>query len=210
MKFNLGRLVLAYLLYYFFIEGALRDLLIRGQTDSFDLTSSIFSITSLFIFFLYVVLSYAVLYRYYPSRKWTHCALGLIVAAVITISCRYFIEQILSEALFDQTNYHSGYGIKNYLIDNYFYAFRSTTFGVIYYFVTYSLYKQKRESELVISKKNMEMALLKAQINPHFLLNSMNNIYSLVFHQSDKALPPMDSLTDILNTPYMNREILNP
>ena len=49
MKFNFGRLVLAYLLYYFFIEGALRDLLIKGQTDSFDLTSSIFSITSLFI-----------------------------------------------------------------------------------------------------------------------------------------------------------------
>lgn len=198
MKFNFGRLVLAYLLYYFFIEGALRDLLIKGQTDSFDLTSSIFSITSLFIPFLYVIISYATLHRYYPSRKWSHCALGLIAAALITISCRYFIEQILSEALFDQTNYHPNYGLKNYIIDNYFYAFRYITFGAIYYFVTYSLYKQKRETELVISKKNMEMALLKAQINPHFLLNSMNNIYSLVFHKSDQALPAMDSLTDIL------------
>ena len=62
MKFNFGRLVLFYLLYYFFIEGALRDLLIRGQTDSFDLTRSIFSITSLLIFFLYVVISYCLLY----------------------------------------------------------------------------------------------------------------------------------------------------
>ncbi len=72
------------------------------------------------------------------------------------------------------------------------------TFGVIYYFVTYSLYKQKRESELLLSKQAMEMALLKSQINPHFLLNSMNNIYSLVFHKSDNALPAMDKLTDIL------------
>ncbi len=198
MKFNFGRLILSYLLYYFFIEGALRDLLIRGQTDSFDLTNSIFSITSLFIPFLYVILSYVVLHRYYPSRKWTHCALGLIAAAVITIGCRYLIEQILSEVLFDQTNYHPSYGLKRYVIDNYFYAFRYITFGVIYYFVSYSLYTQKRESELVISKKNMEMALLKAQINPHFLLNSMNNIYSLVFHKSEQALTAMDSLTDIL------------
>lgn len=198
MKFNFGRLVLSYLLYYFFIEGALRDLLIRGQTDSFDLTRSIFSVTSLVIFFLYVVISYAVLHRYYPSRKWVHCALGLIAAALITISSRYLIEQILSDVLFDQTNYPHSYGVKNYLIDNYFYAFRYITFGAIYYFVSYSLYKQKRETELVISKKNMEMALLKAQINPHFLLNSMNNIYSLVFHKSDQALPAMDSLTDIL------------
>jgi len=198
MKFNFGRLVLSYLLYYFFIEGALRDLLIRGQTDSFDLTRSIFSITSLFIFFLYVALSYAVLHRYYPSRKWSHCALGLIAVAMITISCRYFVEQILSELLFKQTNYPHSFGLKNYLIDNYFFAFRYITFGVIYYFVTYSLYKQRRESELVISKKNLEMALLKAQINPHFLLNSMNNIYSLVFHKSDQALPAMDNLTDIL------------
>ena len=198
MKFNFGRLVLFYLMYYFFIEGALRDLLIRGQTDSFDLTRSIFSITSLLIFFLYVVISYAVLHRYYPSRKWVHCALGLFAAALITISCRYFVEQILSDALFDQTNYPHSFGVKNYLIDNYFYAFSYITFGAIYYFISYSLYKQKRETELVISKKNMEMALLKAQINPHFLLNSMNNIYSLVFHKSDQALPAMDSLTDIL------------
>ena len=44
----------------------------------------------------------------------------------------------------------------------------------------------------------MELALLRSQINPHFLLNSMNNIYSLVYHKSSKALPAMDQLSDIL------------
>ncbi len=198
MKFNFGRLVLWYFLYHFIIEGALRDLLIRGQTDSFDLTDSIFSITSLLIPFFYVIISYGTLHRYYPSRNWLYCSLGLLVAIIFTISLRYFIEQVITKELFQLTNYPHHYGVKNYIIDNYFYAFRYMTFGVIYYFVTYSLYKQKRESELLLSKQAMEMALLKSQINPHFLLNSMNNIYSLVFHKSDNALPAMDKLTDIL------------
>jgi len=198
MKYRLGRLVLWYLFYYFFIEGALRDLLISGQTDTFDLTSSIFGITSLVISFFYVLFSYTALYKYYPQKKWIHCILGLLVAMIATIGLRYFIEQILLEYLFQRSNYPPHYGVKNYVIDNYFYGFRYLTFGVIFYFICYSIYEQKRVGELLVSKKNIELALLRSQINPHFLLNSLNNIYSLVYHKSDQALPAMDQLNDIL------------
>ncbi|UOQ78573.1 histidine kinase [Hymenobacter sp. 5516J-16] len=32
-----------------------------------------------------------------------------------------------------------------------------------------------------------ELAMLKTQINPHFLFNTLNNIYSLTSRKSDKA-----------------------
>jgi sensor histidine kinase YesM len=39
---------------------------------------------------------------------------------------------------------------------------------------------------------------LRSQINPHFLFNSLNNIYSLVYHGSDQALTAIAGLSDLL------------
>ena len=55
-------------------------------------------------------------------------------------------------------------------------------------------YKQELE------KKNLqtELALLKAQINPHFLFNTLNNIDVLISKDSEKASNYMKKLSDIL------------
>ena len=60
------------------------------------------------------------------------------------------------------------------------------------------MYTQNREKDLALEKQNIEISTLNAQINPHFLLNSMNNIYSLVYHKSEKALGAIDKLSEIL------------
>lgn len=46
---------------------------------------------------------------------------------------------------------------------------------------------QKIKSELIMEKQAGELALLRTQINPHFLFNTLNNIYSLVYKKSDEA-----------------------
>ncbi len=49
------------------------------------------------------------------------------------------------------------------------------------------------------SEKNLtELKALKAQVNPHFLFNSLNSIYSLVITQSKKAPEIIVKLSDIL------------
>jgi len=45
----------------------------------------------------------------------------------------------------------------------------------------------RRNKEIEVEKSMIELAYLKAQINPHFILNTVNTIYSLVLKQSDKA-----------------------
>ncbi|NWJ50583.1 MAG: histidine kinase [Bacteroidetes bacterium] len=45
---------------------------------------------------------------------------------------------------------------------------------------------------------NTELNALKAQINPHFLFNSLNSIYSLILSKSDKAANAVLRLSDIL------------
>ncbi|MEI7498907.1 MAG: sensor histidine kinase [Bacteroidota bacterium] len=46
---------------------------------------------------------------------------------------------------------------------------------------------QKLKTELMLENKSGELALLRSQINPHFLFNTLNNIYSLVYKKSEDA-----------------------
>lgn len=57
---------------------------------------------------------------------------------------------------------------------------------------------EKRKSE--IEKENIatELSFLKQQINPHFLFNSLNSIYSLTITKSDKAVDSILKLSSIL------------
>jgi two-component system, LytTR family, sensor kinase len=43
-----------------------------------------------------------------------------------------------------------------------------------------------------------ELKWLKAQVNPHFLFNALNNIYSLVYVKSDEAGPMLLKLSDMM------------
>lgn len=82
------------------------------------------------------------------------------------------------------------------------------SFGV--YFVSWSsLYfayqylQRTREMEierwkLSASVKDAELSALKAQINPHFIFNSLNNIRSLVIEDSDRARDSITHLSDLL------------
>lgn len=47
-------------------------------------------------------------------------------------------------------------------------------------------------------KLQTELQLLKAQINPHFLFNALNNVYSLTYMKSDKAPDSVLKLSDML------------
>lgn len=46
---------------------------------------------------------------------------------------------------------------------------------------------EQRNKEIETEKLDAELASLKAQINPHFLFNALNTIYSLTITESDKA-----------------------
>lgn len=60
-------------------------------------------------------------------------------------------------------------------------------------------YKDKREkTELALEEQKLELELLKAQINPHFFFNTLNNIYSLVYKKSDDAPAAVMKLSEIM------------
>ncbi len=57
---------------------------------------------------------------------------------------------------------------------------------------------RSRVLELEAERRNTELMNLKAQLNPHFLFNSLNNIYALIAIDADKAQQSLHELSNML------------
>ena len=73
------------------------------------------------------------------------------------------------------------------------------------YAITVIFYYQRKENEekiisdqLKSEKLDMELRYLKSQINPHFLFNALNNIYSMVYTHDDNAADGVLKLSEML------------
>ena len=70
-------------------------------------------------------------------------------------------------------------------------------------------YQKERENEsLIFQHTQAELQLLKAQVHPHFLFNTLNNIYSLMLDDSPKAVTVLNELSGMML--YMLKEGMNP
>jgi LytS/YehU family sensor histidine kinase len=70
-------------------------------------------------------------------------------------------------------------------------------FGIIRHIYNYIILKQAAQ-KLRIEKQQAELNYLKSQTNPHFLFNTLNNIYSLARDKSDLAPESILRLSKIL------------
>ncbi|PZF72431.1 sensor histidine kinase [Taibaiella soli] len=86
-------------------------------------------------------------------------------------------------------------------------AVSSLIFGMGYFMQYY--FRGRRKEMALLEKKRLEaeLALLKSQINPHFLFNVLNSIYSLSLKKSDDTPGVVLKLSEILR--YMLYESKN-
>jgi hypothetical protein len=81
---------------------------------------------------------------------------------------------------------------------------RLVWFIAVYALVVIFYYQRKENEEKIISdqlkseKLDMELRYLKSQINPHFLFNALNNIYSMVYTHDDNAANGVLKLSEML------------
>lgn len=57
---------------------------------------------------------------------------------------------------------------------------------------------QKLRDALVNQQQASELALMRSQVNPHFLFNTLNNIYALAYRKSDQAPKAIMKLSSIM------------
>lgn len=151
-----------------------------------------------FIYVLFTLIAVRfILNSFYPSKKLLLLSIGIILMFPVFILFRYLLEEILAPLLIGQSNYIDSTTFAYYVADNFGYALYYIIIGVLLYMLDYNIIHQKKLHLLETKNKEAELDNLRAQLNPHFLFNSLNNIYTLVSEKSDNAADAIMRLSDL-------------
>jgi len=185
-----------------FLFGFAKDYAENSQLTTFELF--IYGIRYLIFQIIGAGFIYFVLIKKFFFLKKYLLFVIYLVAGLYTLSvaCRLFTVYI-TEPLF--ANY-SKEGLTEiftdleYLIFHYSFPLGTGIFIFISVTFMYQLKSEKEKADLLQKEKSeLELKSLKAQLNPHFLFNTLNNIYSLSFEDSVKTRESLSRLADILD-----------
>lgn len=154
-----------------------------------------FGLINISIFYINYLL---ILPTFLNQKKYLWCALAMLVLVLVFgfIKCGlayYFYDIVLvrgeKKHVMSFWDYYSSAAFVSC-----FFIFLST----ILKFVADWFKNEKIKSNLENEKLISELAFLKSQINPHFLFNSLNNIYSLAYQKSEKTPEAVLKLSEIM------------
>jgi two-component system LytT family sensor kinase len=162
-----------------------------GQSFFFSISNEVINI------FFYATLVYFNLWYLVPNyltkkRFLTYCGLLILATLIITplkVIVFYFKFSGLPQVQDDLLANMNGYFLINFFI-----AGSSTIVKIITDWA-----RQLRErQELQTQTMQSELRFLKSQINPHFLFNTLNNLYALTLKKSDKAPDIVIKLSEMM------------
>ncbi len=125
--------------------------------------------------------------------------LGIVAWFYIAASISYFLEYYVDgfQTLDEWKEYiWEQFGSKSVLY-NLEYVTAIAVYYILKYIDTIKL-KENEKAKLAITNNEMKLSLLKSQINPHFLFNTLNSISTLMNSDKDKARQMMTMLGDVL------------
>lgn len=142
-----------------------------------------YSIVSLFI-------GYVLLPHYLYKKKYTHFVFGLSIA----ISVAFIVEEfVLEKIFFPETR-----GKITYVFYTLLDVIPIIAIFVGFKFAWDALKKQRELDSLREMVQESELQFLKSQINPHFLFNNLNNLYSYAIENSPKTPSIILELSTVL------------
>ena len=139
--------------------------------------------TFMIAYCLLAILVYFSFYKFYPQKQKWQLALGIFGASIVGVLTRYLLEEQLIYHISGYKNYASDYSASYYYFDNLYYVLLYAAIGTIFFFVQYSKYAEQEKNTLELENKKAELSFLRSQVNPHFLFNSLNNLYSLIYYK---------------------------
>lgn len=151
------------------------------------------------------ILAYFIVPRFFFKQRYIEAFVYFIISSyIICVVSR--IEVVYFEEPFYGKRHKASETLTEILTDVlklvYVYFFR--IFSVAFIFTFLKLLKdqlliQKRTLSLEKEKAETELKLLKTQLNPHFLFNTLNNIYSLSISNSPVTSASIGRLSEILD-----------
>ncbi|WP_300662725.1 histidine kinase [Fluviicola sp.] len=160
--------------------------------DLFYTTGILVYIITFYVHYLFV------LPRVFKPFKWKKAILGFLISFLFFSSLRYLIEEVLTLYFLNVRNYYPGTSMLYYFYDNLFYSSQPIILCTALWLIIFLVRTLDYNNYIMQEQKNMEIKFLKSQINPHFIFNTLNNIYSMVHFQSPNALSAIEKLSNIM------------
>ncbi|MCO6490626.1 MAG: histidine kinase [Phaeodactylibacter sp.] len=167
--------------------------IIEGTEQGFFFTLS----NELINIFFYGLIVYFNLFYLIPNyltkkRFLTYC--GLLILAALIITPFKVLAFYFKFSGYPQTQAELLQNMNWYFLVTFFIAGSSTIFKIIADWARHLREKQELQTQTMQS----ELRFLKSQINPHFLFNTLNNLYALTLKKSDKAPEIVIKLSEMM------------
>jgi two-component system, LytTR family, sensor kinase len=206
MKKSLKIVLHAVFWLYFFGWKELAGALFFGKTKyNIDYFLDPFMISHYILFPLTFYFNYFfIMPRFYKNRQIGKTWLAWILLLFAFITVRYLVQEVWFWHWLGIKNYFDGTTLAYYAFDNLYYGGILIVMSTLFWFIEDNVQSQNERMVLLEEKKAAQLAFLKNQVNPHFIFNTLNNIYSLVSSKSDQALPSIEKLSQLMR--YMYKE----
>lgn len=172
-----------------------------------DVTTSYISLLSIIAaaVMVYSFLLFFIPYARYKKKK-RYIWIGVIVNIAFWITIIITVAIILGIKSETKKNIDTHDIVLIVLLSTFFSGIVTGYFFALYYFI--DLYDQQKNlstyKTALTERVEAETAFLRNQINPHFLFNTLNNIYSLLLNQSPDAVFVTKELKNMMQ--YMLEE----
>ncbi|MDN5286496.1 MAG: histidine kinase [Mucilaginibacter sp.] len=136
--------------------------------------------------------------RFYLTKKYVWYVLLAVLLLLLTGMARGYITTIIYNKYFIKPSEHIEsitflhllqYSVAGILIFALSFIFRIA--------IAYFTLKQQTE-EIIVQKSQAELNLLKSQVQPHFLFNTLNNIYYEAYREAPRTAALIERLSDIM------------
>ena len=193
-------ILLIHILFWFYIINQGLYPLYLGQLDDAYLAGNKYLKDVCMTTILNIVSFYIIYFSFPYLLKFRHKALavltGLILLALVT-AFRTPVEFLFWKLFGDISDKEMVFKWI-YTWNNLRLVIITGIYAILIRFMINWFDSQKLKDELINQQQASELALLRSQINPHFLFNTLNNIYSLVYRKSEEAPAAVMKLSSIM------------
>lgn len=199
IAFWLCYMLLCMFMEYLWVSKVVTDMPM-GYLLQLNIVASIMTITLPEICFAYYLM-----YRGYDRLIHKEAPLLLTLAEILlAILVSLLLIRSISYFMFSTVLYNRQLADDNFfdsvmILRSFIYLGFSSGLAVSFWMYRKQLAAKVREHDLLEQKLGAELKALRSQLNPHFLFNTLNNIYALARKKSDSAPEAVMKLSDLLS-----------
>lgn len=166
----------------------------ENRVEDYVLRTTYFFVGISTFYFCYLI----IIPRIFNPKKLYTTVSVFFLSILFFATLRYMIEEVFLPSTLGFRNYSKETGYAYYFFDN-IYNGSITVFiaGILWLLEKFGVVETEKK-QLELERNEAKIQALKTQINPHFIFNTLNNIYSLVYQNSEKALPAIEELSQLL------------